>query len=107
MNDSDIRQALDDIRSLLVDLSRRVTVLEGRQAPDTAPPVASAVSPAPVVVPSPPEPALTEDVVIAITAAVAAVLGERAHVRQIRLISSSAWAQQGRVFVQASHWLDR
>jgi methylmalonyl-CoA carboxyltransferase large subunit len=106
MNDSDIRQALDDIRSLLVDLSRRVTVLEGRQAPGTAPPLASAVSPAPVV-PSPPEPALTEDVVIAITAAVAAFLGERAHVRQIRLISSSAWAQQGRVFVQASHWLDR
>ena len=40
-------------------------------------------------------------------AAVAAYLGERAHVRQIRLISSQAWGQQGRVTVQASHTLHR
>ena len=34
---------------------------------------------------------------------VAAFLGERAHIRQIRLVSSTAWAQQGRVSIQASH----
>jgi methylmalonyl-CoA carboxyltransferase large subunit len=38
-----------------------------------------------------------------ITAAVAAFLGERGHVRQVRLLHSDAWAQQGRVSVMASH----
>ena len=27
------------------------------------------------------------------------------HIRQIRLVSTSAWAQQGRVSIQASHRL--
>ena len=60
-----------------------------------------------------PEPASTEmheediapEIVLAISAAVAAYLGERAHVRQIRLLSSRSWSQQGRVSIQASHRL--
>ena len=48
-----------------------------------------------------------EEIVMVISAAVAAFLGERARVRQIRLISSQAWAQQGRVSIQASHRLER
>jgi methylmalonyl-CoA carboxyltransferase large subunit len=48
-------------------------------------------------------PEVTEDVLIVISAAVAAFLGERAHVRQVRLVGSEAWAQQGRVSVMASH----
>jgi methylmalonyl-CoA carboxyltransferase 12S subunit len=43
--------------------------------------------------------------VLAISAAVAAYLGVRAHIRQIRLVSTGAWAQQGRVSIQASHRL--
>jgi methylmalonyl-CoA carboxyltransferase large subunit len=50
---------------------------------------------------------ISPDVVLAIAAAVAAYLGERAHVKQIRLISSQAWGRQGRVSVQASHALNR
>ena len=46
---------------------------------------------------------LSEDLVMVIAAAVAGFLGKRAHVRQIRLIGSTAWAQQGRVTIQASH----
>jgi len=42
---------------------------------------------------------------VAIGAAVAAFLGKRAHVRQIRLVGSAAWGQQGRVTIQASHQL--
>lgn len=41
-----------------------------------------------------------------LSAAVAAFLGKRARIRSARLVGpdrSSAWAQQGRVFVQASH----
>ena len=50
---------------------------------------------------------ISEDRLAAISAAVAAFLGERVRIRQIRLIRSNAWAQQGRVSVQASHWLHR
>ena len=46
---------------------------------------------------------ITEEVMLVIAATVAAFLGERAHVRQVRLLSSEAWAQQGRVSVMASH----
>lgn len=47
--------------------------------------------------------AVPEDVLLVLSAAVAAFLGERAHIRQVRLVHSDAWAQQGRVAVMASH----
>ncbi len=50
-----------------------------------------------------PSEAITEEEMLAISAAVAAFLGVRAHVRQVRLIHSDAWAQVGRVNIQASH----
>jgi hypothetical protein len=40
---------------------------------------------------------------LGIAAAVAAFLGERTHIRQVRLLTSEAWAQQGRVSVMSSH----
>jgi methylmalonyl-CoA carboxyltransferase large subunit len=48
---------------------------------------------------------LSEDLVLVISAAIAAFLGKKPHIRQIRLLRSDAWAQQGRVTVQASHAL--
>ena len=48
---------------------------------------------------------ITEEEILAISAAVAAYLGVRAHIKQIRLLSGNAWAQQGRVSIQASHML--
>ena len=48
---------------------------------------------------------LDEDTLAIISAAVAAYLGKRAPIRHIRLKSSSAWAQQGRASIQASHGL--
>jgi methylmalonyl-CoA carboxyltransferase 12S subunit len=45
------------------------------------------------------------DIVLAISAAVAAYLGERAHIRSIRLVGTSRWTQQGRLSIQASHRL--
>jgi methylmalonyl-CoA carboxyltransferase large subunit len=46
---------------------------------------------------------LDEGTLLAISAAIAAFLGKRGHIRQIRLLGSPAWAQQGRVTIQASH----
>jgi methylmalonyl-CoA carboxyltransferase large subunit len=48
---------------------------------------------------------VSEEVVLVISAAVAAFLGKKPHIRQIRLLGSAAWAQQGRVTIQASHAL--
>jgi len=50
-------------------------------------------------------PTLSEELIVVIGAAVAAYLGKTAPIRQIRLLSTSAWAQQGRVLIQASHSL--
>lgn len=108
MKDSELRAALDEIRSALGELAARVSRLEaGVEAPAVSPPAVEAPAiPPPSPVEAPGE-IVGEDLVLVITAAIAAFLGERAHVRQIRLISSSAWAQQGRVSVQASHRLAR
>jgi len=55
---------------------------------------------------SPAAEGLSEEIVLVIAAAVAAFLGKKAPIRQIRLLGSAAWAQQGRVTIQASHTLE-
>jgi methylmalonyl-CoA carboxyltransferase large subunit len=72
--------------SMIEDLTRRVAWLEASLA--DGPHVPTDVPP---------------DVVLAISAAVAAYLGKRATVRQIRLSGSTSWAQEGRAAVMASH----
>jgi methylmalonyl-CoA carboxyltransferase large subunit len=91
-------------------VQREVALLEARLAPA---PVAAPAPPPPVVAapaPKPPEPEkvqeLTPEIIMVLSAAVAAFLGKRARIRSARLVrtgASNAWAQQGRVFVQASH----
>jgi len=75
-----------ELLARIEDLTRRVewleaSVADGAAVPTTVPP----------------------DVVLAISAAVAAYLGKRATVRQIHLSGSTSWAQQGRAAVMASH----
>lgn len=61
---------------------------------------------APTPQPAPPE-EITPEILMVLTAAVSAFLGKKAKIRRARVAQhaglSSAWAQQGRVFVQASH----
>ena len=66
---------------------------------------AAAAGPAPVQ-PDKAADEFSEELLLVLSAAVAAYLGKRPHIRAIRLLGSSAWAQQGRVFVQASHQLN-
>jgi methylmalonyl-CoA carboxyltransferase large subunit len=51
------------------------------------------------------EEGLAEELVSVLSAALAAYLGVKPHIRQIRLIDSASWAQQGRVTMQAAHLL--
>jgi methylmalonyl-CoA carboxyltransferase large subunit len=125
MNDSvrdldDLRATLQDILSQLAKLSERVAGLEqlaSLSGAESVPIAARAVeSRAPATLPSTPsaaspstlaaEAGISEEEVLAITAALAAWLGVHAHIRQIRLIRTGAWAQQGRVTIQASHRLN-
>ncbi|MCB9939264.1 MAG: hypothetical protein H6823_13555 [Planctomycetaceae bacterium] len=48
---------------------------------------------------------LSEELVLTISAAIAAYLGVKPHIRQIRLLGSASWAQHGRATIQASHAL--
>ncbi len=48
---------------------------------------------------------ITEELLAVISAAVAAFLGKKAPIRQIRLIGTTTWAQLGRATIQASHAL--
>jgi methylmalonyl-CoA carboxyltransferase large subunit len=106
--DSQISSLLEEIRSQLTSLSERVALLEGAST-NKANGVAAAVAAVPqapaAVQPEAPPAGISEEEILAISAALAACLGVRIHIRQIRLIGSGAWAQEGRVSIQASHRL--
>jgi methylmalonyl-CoA carboxyltransferase large subunit len=100
---SELEALIHDIRAELAALAARVALLETRAAPAVA--AAEVTQPAAVArVPDGPPP-IGEEELLAISAALAAYFGVRVHVRQIRLITSSTWAQQGRASIQASHRL--
>ena len=91
--------AVEQLQAQVDSLTERLAKLE---APAVAPPSAAAaaanVAPADEISP---------EILLAISAAVAAYLGERAHIRAVRLVSTSRWSQEGRVSIQASHRLSR
>jgi len=97
---TELTSVLEDLRKEVASLSERLARLEMQTAP-AAPPAAVA---APQPVPEP-APDITEEELLAISGALAAYFGVRVRIRQIRLIGSRAWAQQGRVSIQASHRL--
>jgi methylmalonyl-CoA carboxyltransferase large subunit len=96
--------SIEDLRKEVELLSARLAELEGRNG--TGKPAVATAPPKPAALPSTPEAqGISDEELLAISGALAAYLGVRVHIRQIRLISSPAWAQQGRVFIQASHRL--
>jgi methylmalonyl-CoA carboxyltransferase large subunit len=109
----DIETLLAEIHAQLADLGKRVSRLEEERP--VAEHVAASQRPTEPTredtglagASAGPKSLISEEKLLAISAAVAAFLGERVRIRQIRLIRSNAWAQQGRVSVQASHWLHR
>jgi methylmalonyl-CoA carboxyltransferase 12S subunit len=115
----EIGSEIETLRQQLERIAARLAELEGRRAPGAAPEpgtraaagsqpaTESSERTAPAAEPAPHPIEIPEETVAAIAAAVAAFLGERVRVRQIRLISSPMWAQQGRVSIQASHTLVR
>ena len=104
---TELEALIRDIRAQLATLTERVARLETPAAPAVAaaPAEVTKEEKTPAVAEAPAAPEIGEEELLAISAALAAYFGVRVHVRQIRLISSSAWAQQRRVSIQASHRL--
>jgi len=103
---TELEALIRDIRAQLAALAERVSRLETPAAPAVAAaPTEVTKEEALAAAEAPAAPEIGEEELLAISAALAAYFGVRVHVRQIRLISSSAWAQQGRVSIQASHRL--
>jgi methylmalonyl-CoA carboxyltransferase large subunit len=108
-----LNATLQDVLKQLADLSGRLAEVEkkvaaaGAAAPAATTSKVEAPVPEPSVTPSSVAAAagISEEEFLAISAALAAWLGVQAHIRQIRLIRTGAWAQQGRVTIQASHRL--
>src|ERR1700679_2055309 len=112
---ADLRATLQEVLAQLANLAERVAGLEelasmsggesastpvlrpARADESVAPNVPSAVAAAA---------GISEEELLAISAALAAWLGVHAHIRQIRLIRTGAWSQQGRVTIQSSHRLN-
>lgn len=86
----EILEALQGLRQELGRLSDRVAALEAaaRGTPQAG---SSEVA--------------SEELLLVIGAAVAAYLGKKPRIRQVRLLSSPSWAQHGRATIQASHAL--
>ncbi|MFN7993080.1 MAG: hypothetical protein U0Q18_05740 [Bryobacteraceae bacterium] len=104
-----IRQEVERLESLIGSDGAKSAPAAAPVAVPVAAPVAQAPAPA-AAAPKPTEPEKVEDigpdVILVLGAAVAAFLGKRARIKSARLVRatpSNAWAQQGRVFVQASH----
>jgi len=111
---TNVVDALEGFSRELSCLIERVAALEAAAAspvPTAATVKKEVETRAPRLAPSPPpaQPAvaegLSEELILVIGAAIAAFVGKKAHIRQIRLIGSAAWALEGRVTIQASHAL--
>ena len=103
-----LMKVLEALTMQLATLNQRLDRLQTTGLPVAGMPAAEAAAPAPVPAPaaSTAQEEFNEDLLLAISAAVAAYLGKRPRIRAIRLLSAGDWAQQGRVFVQASHSLN-
>jgi methylmalonyl-CoA carboxyltransferase large subunit len=101
MKPDGVAESLEEIRRQLSRLGERVAALEVAAGLKPTAPVAQESAAPPVVAAA----GVSEEILLVISAAVAAFLGEGPRLRQVRLVGSHAWAQQGRVTVQASHAL--
>ena len=111
-----VLKAIEAVTAQLAALNARVEKMEKLEAGASAAQaeqqtaVATAAFATPVAATAPAAEESTgvfdEETLLAVSAAIAAYLGKRPRIRAIRLVNSGAWAQQGRVFVQASHRLN-
>jgi methylmalonyl-CoA carboxyltransferase large subunit len=80
---SETNESVAELKALVAELAARVQTLEEVAAKQ--------------------HPEVSEDMLLAISAACAAYLGKRATIKQVHLRRGETWASQGRTAVQQSH----
>ena len=100
LHSDSIAEALEALRQEVARLGERVAALEARAGSTPR-----AATPAQPIATQAKAEELSEEILLVLSAAIAAYLGKKAPIRQIRLLRSDAWAQQGRTTIQASHAL--
>lgn len=85
-----LASAVEGLRAEVARLGERVAALEARVAAPAGAAGAAGVTP---------------ELISVISAVIAAYLGVKPRIKQIRLVGGASWAQQGRVTIQASHVL--
>ena len=80
---SEANDTVAELKALVAELAARVQTLEEVVAKQ--------------------HPEVSEDMLLAISAACAAFLGKRATIKQVHLRRGSTWASQGRAAAQQSH----
>lgn len=108
MQMDDLRTKQSELAEQLKAVRHSVAALELKRQETPAALPAEVEKPKPVPKPEAQPSAkegLSEEIMLVIAAAVAAFVGKSARVRSARYVHEgmSPWAQQGRVFVQASH----
>lgn len=93
-----LAEAVDALRGEVARLSQRMADLEKVLPGQTGQAIQRPVQTSKVE-------HVSEELLVAIGAAVAAYLGVKPHIRQIRLVTKNPWGLQGRVTIQASHIL--
>jgi len=103
-----LTEMVESLRTQLADQSKALAELglEMKSIPVSTQPHAEAATPAML------SGAVTPELLVVIAAAVTAFLGKKVRIRSAKMLQSpyeiiNPWAQQGRVFVQASHNLSR
>jgi len=99
------RKLKRSIKELRREMDERIRLLS---SPKPTPAQVVVTSPQPVSAPAEKHPEITAETLLVITAAVTAFLGKKVRVRSAQMLQTpyelfNPWAQQGRVFVQASH----
>ncbi len=98
-------------RRMEAEIGELRALLKAREKAEIVTPAPVAPSKATPEVALPPKTEeIAAEVLAVIAASVAAFLGKTARVRGVHLlepVESNAWAQQGRVYIQASHNLER
>lgn len=103
----ELRHNFEEYRS---SVERRIEQFQAavKSIPSSLPSPAATPKPEPRPVAVPATPEISADLVLLITAAVTAYLGKKVRIRSAKVLQTpyeliNPWAQQGRVFVQASH----
>lgn len=95
---ADIAEALASIQSRMAEMGGELARMNERLAAAEAAQAAQAAELGRLK--------LNDELIFVISAAIAAFLGKKAHIRHVHLLGSASWSRQGRVTIQASHALN-